>query len=89
LGVPLYDFECQRCWIRFEALVPAGTLGVCPECGAPEARRLLSPVAPPSRIGLRGRAARESDARRAEREVKRFERFSEERRRRASRRSGE
>jgi hypothetical protein len=44
--------------------------------------RRFSQLAPRLAIGLRGRAARESDSRRAEREAARKERFAEQRRRR-------
>ncbi len=42
-------------------------------CGATEARRLLSQVAAPARIGLRGVAARRSDATRKAREERKRE----------------
>ena len=68
MGVPIYDFACDACGARFEELVRAGELPACPECGAAEPRRLLSPVAPSPRIGLRGGDARRSDAQRRARE---------------------
>jgi putative FmdB family regulatory protein len=67
-GVPIYDFRCGACGNEFEELVRAAELPACPRCGASDAQRLLSQVAPPPRIGLRGAAARRSDATRRARE---------------------
>ena len=71
--MPLYEFACDACGETFEALAKPGETATCPSCGAEGARRLFTPIAPPPKLGLRGRAARESDARRAEREFKRKE----------------
>ena len=71
--MPIYDFACGACGHEFEELVPADGLPPCPECGHPEPRRLLSPVAPPPRIGLRGADARRSDAQRRAREERKRE----------------
>jgi putative FmdB family regulatory protein len=71
--VPIYDFACPACGHEFEELVRAGELPPCPECGHAEPRRLLSPVSPPPRIGLRGAEARRSDAQRRAREQRRRE----------------
>jgi putative FmdB family regulatory protein len=74
VNVPIYEFECGACGERFEELVRMGETPPCPACGG-ETRRLLSQVAPTPRIGLRGAAARKSDAtRRAREERKREER---------------
>ena len=44
--VPIYEFRCDRCDSRFEALVPGGTeTHACPECGAEGAKRVMSPPA--------------------------------------------
>ena len=41
--VPIYEFECDACGARFEALVAAGTdTEACRECGAQGARRRMS-----------------------------------------------
>ena len=79
--MPLYDFACEACGAEFEANAPAGGTAPCPACGAATTRRLWRPIAPPPKFGLRGSAARESDARRADREVRKKEAFREERRR--------
>jgi putative FmdB family regulatory protein len=74
-GMPIYDFACDACGTTFEELSRPDELPPCPSCGAPEPRRLLSQVSPPPRIGLKGAAARRSDAtRRAREERKREER---------------
>jgi putative FmdB family regulatory protein len=73
--MPLYDFACDACGHEFEAQAPTGETAACPSCdaGSAETRRLWRPIAPPAKLGLRGRAARESNARRAEREAKRHQ----------------
>ena len=72
-GVPIYDFRCDSCGAEFEELVRASETPPCPGCGSAEPRRLLSQVAPPQRIGLRGVAARRSDATRGAREERKRE----------------
>jgi len=72
--MPLYDFACDACDERFEALASPGGTAPCPACGTAETRRLFTPIPPPPKLGLRGRAARESDARRADREGRRKQR---------------
>jgi len=81
--VPIYEFSCRACGTRFEELVRAGETAPCPECGSAEVERRFSQIGE-SRVpvGLHGRAAAESNARRGEREAKRQERFREDRKRR-------
>jgi putative FmdB family regulatory protein len=80
--VPLYEFDCVACGARFEEMVPAGAVAACPACGGERVRRAFSPIAPPRMpVGLTGRAARDSDARRKEREAQRKESFVAERKR--------
>ena len=81
--MPLYDFRCQGCGARFEARAGADELPACPECGAPETERLLSPFAGPFTVAPRGVAARRSDATRRVREEQRLERREERRSQRA------
>jgi putative FmdB family regulatory protein len=47
--MPIYEFRCSACEVRFEALVPPGTEAhECRECGAAGAPRVPSaPAAPP------------------------------------------
>jgi putative FmdB family regulatory protein len=79
--MPIYDFECGACAARFEELVGAGETPACPECGSTEVSRLYSQVAPTPRLGLRGAAARHSDATRKAREEGRREEFAKRRKR--------
>jgi len=72
-GVPIYEFTCDACGASFDELTRADELPPCPECGSPDPRRLISQVAPTPRIGLRGAAARRSDATRRAREEKKRE----------------
>jgi putative FmdB family regulatory protein len=72
--MPLYDFRCGACGEQFEARVAHDELPACPVCAAPEAERLLSPFAGPFTVGLRGLAAKRSDATRRVREEQRSER---------------
>lgn len=81
--MPLYEFVCDGCGAPFEVIMPAGATAPCPACGNERVNRVFSPIAEaPLPVGLRGRAARESDARRSEREAAKKERFAAERRRR-------
>jgi putative FmdB family regulatory protein len=81
--VPLYEFRCTACETRFEEIVPAGATARCPACGAETTERVFSPIAPPRvPVGLTGKAARESNARRSDREAQRKERFVADRKRR-------
>lgn len=86
LRVPLYEFDCAACGARFEEIVAAGGSVPCPACGDERVSRVFSPIAPP-RVpgGLFGKAAADSNARRKEREARRFESFKAERK---SRREG-
>jgi putative FmdB family regulatory protein len=80
--MPLYEFDCRDCGARFEELVPAGGSAPYPACGGERTVRTFSPIGPPRLpVGLHGKAAKESDARRAEREAGKKERFVSERKR--------
>jgi putative FmdB family regulatory protein len=82
--VPIYEFECADCGNCFEDLVGADVTGLsCPCCGGTRARRLLSPVAPPTRQP-RGPGVRGDESRRREREAARSERLAETKRKRAA-----
>ena len=69
--MPLYDFACNACAHEFEARAEPGATAPCPECASDDTRRLYRPIAPPAKVGLRGAAARRSNAKRAEREARR------------------
>jgi putative FmdB family regulatory protein len=70
--MPLYEFRCRGCGGRFEATVPYGTMPPCPACGG-ESERVPSTFAGPFTVGMRGYAARRSNAQRAAREERRRE----------------
>jgi hypothetical protein len=62
--------------------VAAGGTAPCPACGGERVARRFSPIAPSGwPVGLTGAAAKDSDARRREREAQRRESFAAERRR--------
>lgn len=83
--MPLYEFDCEACGARFEELVPAGATAPCPACGGERVKRAFSPIAQQGwPVGLTGKAAKDSDARRGEREAKRKESFVAERKRKRS-----
>jgi putative FmdB family regulatory protein len=83
-GMPVYEFECERCSVRFEELTGAGALSfACPECGSARTVRLFSPVSPAGRQP-RGAAVRAGESRRQEREAARGERLAETKRKRAA-----
>jgi hypothetical protein len=62
--------------------VPPGATAPCPACGGERVRRVFSPIAESGTgVRLTGRAARESDSRRSEREAAKKEGFVADRRR--------
>jgi hypothetical protein len=62
--------------------VPPGATAPCPACGGERVTRVFSQIAEPGvPVGLKGRAAKESNARRAEREAQKKERFLADRKR--------
>ncbi len=77
--MPLYDFRCRSCGEEFEDRVPASVVPPCPACGAADAERVLSAFAGPFTVGLRGAAARRSNATRRVREEQRAERRAKRR----------
>ncbi len=81
--MPIYEFECGSCGTRFEELVPAGQTAPCPQCKSSDVKRRYSQIGEPRiPVGLTGKKAAESDARRKEREARRQEGFAEDRKRR-------
>jgi putative FmdB family regulatory protein len=84
--MPIYEFECRECGARFEELTRVGATAACPKCGSDDVERRFSPISERGvPVGLHGKAARESDSRRKEREAKRQEGFREDRKRREGR----
>ena len=80
--MPLYDFVCDACGAQFEELVAPGGMAPCPACGNEGVRRVFSPIAEAGiGVDLKGAAARDSNARRSEREAAKKERFVAERKR--------
>ena len=70
--MPIYEFECQKCGARFEEIVQAGQTAPCPQCKSSEVKRRYSQIGEGRiPVGLFGKAAAESNARRKEREAKR------------------
>jgi putative FmdB family regulatory protein len=81
--VPLYEFDCGACGARFEEIVPAGCTAPCPACGGERVVRAFSQIAARGvPVGPSRAAARDSDARRREREAVKKERFVAERKQR-------
>jgi putative FmdB family regulatory protein len=72
--MPLYDFRCRACGARFEARVRHDELPRCPACDEGDPERLPTAFAGPFTVGLRGAAARRSNATRKAREEQRQER---------------
>ena len=81
--MPIYEFECGSCGTRFEELVPAGETAPCPQCKSLHPKRRYSQIGEPRvPVGLTGKAAAESNSRRAAREEKRREKFAADREKR-------
>lgn len=43
--MPLFDYRCEACDHRFEALVQNGNAAACPKCEGGRLERLISPFA--------------------------------------------
>lgn len=60
--MPMYEFRCEACGSRFEALVAAGTGSeTCRACGAEGAERLMSKPAETLRLVKSGRDKRKQE----------------------------
>ena len=65
--MPIYEFRCDECGERFEALVAAGTESAgCRNCGAEGAGRVLSAQAAPFGLVKSMGAARRQEGSNAE-----------------------
>jgi putative FmdB family regulatory protein len=80
--MPIYEFQCEECGVRFEELVGAGKAVACTACGSLRTRRLYSAVSPPGRQP-RGAAVRSGESQRREKEAGRQERLAQARKARA------
>jgi putative FmdB family regulatory protein len=81
--VPIYEFECRKCGTRFEELVRAGQTAPCPQCKSSEVKRRYSQIGEPRvPVGLTGKAAAQSNSKRAAREERRREKFAADREKR-------
>ena len=70
--MPIYEFQCAKCGARFEEIVKAGQTAPCPQCKSFEVQRRYSQIGEGRvPVGLFGKAAAESNARRREREARR------------------
>ncbi|MBP0625386.1 zinc ribbon domain-containing protein [Cupriavidus sp. LEh25] len=47
--MPLYDYVCCQCGLRYETLVRASAKPVCPQCGSVTLTRQVSAPSPPLR----------------------------------------
>jgi putative FmdB family regulatory protein len=64
--MPMYDFDCDACGERFEALVSTDTHTTeCPLCGSGETRRIISTFGTPWRFVKTPGAARQQEVRNA------------------------
>ena len=82
--MPIYDFECDECGARFEALVDAGTSSAaCRNCGSERTHRRYSAQAASFQLVKSPGEARKQEARNAE--LKKRTKADFKRRRRAAR----
>jgi putative FmdB family regulatory protein len=80
--MPIYEFLCGECGIRFEVLVEAGTGSVpCTGCGSGATRRVYSPQRPPMKLVKTRADARKQERKNARLREQAKRRFVEARRR--------
>lgn len=61
--MPIYEFRCGVCGERFESLAAVGTTTArCRNCGAGDAKRVLSPQAAPMTLVKTPAARRKQEA---------------------------
>ncbi|SOZ72163.1 FmdB family regulatory protein (plasmid) [Cupriavidus taiwanensis] len=60
--MPLYDYVCRQCGLRYETLVRASAKPVCPQCGSVTLTRQVSAPSPPLRSKSLVAAARRQAA---------------------------
>ncbi|MDQ3571783.1 MAG: zinc ribbon domain-containing protein [Actinomycetota bacterium] len=74
--MPIYEFKCEACGTRFEALVPMNTTSrACPACESERTTRLLSTPGAPMKLVKSPGAARQQEARNAKLHAHTKERF--------------
>lgn len=62
--MPIYEFECPDCEVRFESLSPLGTeTAPCPDCGRDDCGRVMSQINPITRQPTPGQKRRMEDKR--------------------------
>jgi putative FmdB family regulatory protein len=87
--MPLYEFRCESCGARFEALAPVGTQSAgCPKCESERTVRVFSAPAPPQHLVKTRSEARKQEARNAALQSSARSRFKEARRKARERRGG-
>lgn len=40
--MPIYEYECPKCGVRFEEIIFGDDVPACPACGAADTHKLLS-----------------------------------------------
>ncbi len=65
--MPIYEFQCESCGERFEALVEVGTAATgCRRCGSTQTRRVLSAPAAPMHLVKTPRETRKQERKNAQ-----------------------
>jgi putative FmdB family regulatory protein len=79
--MPMYEFTCEACGMRFEELVDLGTESVvCRGCGSKRTRRVYSPQGPPFRLVKTPGEARKQERKNAQLRERTKQRVSAQRR---------
>lgn len=85
----MYEFECEGCEERCEALVDIGTETIdCRHCGSPKTHRVLSAQAPSMHLVKTSGTNRKQEAKNASLHKATKARFKETRRKQREKRSG-
>lgn len=88
--MPIYEFRCERCGGRFEALVDAGTESVgCRHCEAPATERVYSAQAAPMKLAKTPGEKRKQEGRNAQLHARTKAEFKARRRRARDARRGQ
>ena len=85
--MPIYEFVCEHCDERFDALVDVGTSSAeCRACGSDKARRVYSAPAPSMHLVKPAGEARKQERKNAELHRRTKERYKATRARQRARR---